>query len=183
MNERFRIASVADAKALVEIYRPYVEQTAITFEYEVPSVEEFASRIEQTLERYPYIVVEDEKQQILGYAYAGTYKGRSAYDWSVEVTVYLHQDYKGKNLGRRLYEELERYLQAQNVLQLTACITAGNGASEHFHEKMGYKQVALFEKIGYKFNQWYDVCWMQKTLAQLPEKPVAFIPFNQLKMS
>lgn len=180
MSEYFRIATIEDAKALVEIYRPYVEETAITFEYEVPTIAEFAKRIENTLQRYPYIVVEDENQQILGYAHAGVYKGRSAYDWSVEVTVYLKVDVKGRRLGRKLYEQLEQYLKRQNVLQLTACITAGNQESEVFHEKMGYKKVALFEQIGYKFNQWYDICWMQKTLAPLPKQPANFIPFSQL---
>ncbi|WP_300120728.1 GNAT family N-acetyltransferase [uncultured Enterococcus sp.] len=177
---KIRVAQIEDAARLVEIYRPYVEKTAITFEYKVPSVTEFEQRMIKTLKKYPYLVLENERGKIVGYAYAGTYKGRTAYDWSVEVTVYLDQAKQGRGYGELLYTALEAYLSKQHIYQLTACITAGNGASEHFHEKLGYRKVAHFEKIGYKFGQWYDICWMQKTLGDLPSQPAAFIPFSKL---
>ena len=177
---KIRVAKVEDATRLVEIYRPYVEDTAVTFEYEVPTVEVFRQRIAATLAKYPYIVLENEQGHIVGYAYAGTYKGRTAYDWSVEVTIYLDQENHGHGYGKLLYTALEVYLSKQHVYQLTACITAGNGASEHFHEKLGYRKVAHFAQIGYKFGRWYDVCWMQKTLGDLPSQPAPFIPFGEL---
>lgn len=177
---KIRVAQIEDAARLVEIYRPYVEETAITFEYEVPSIKEFEQRMIKTLKKYPYLVLENERGNIVGYAYASTYKGRTAYDWSVEVTVYLDQENQGQGYGKLLYTALEEYLTKQHIYQLTACITAGNGASEHFHEKLGYRKVAHFEKIGYKFGQWYDICWMQKTLGVLPDAPETFIPFSEL---
>lgn len=107
---KIRVAKVEDATRLVEIYRPYVEDTAVTFEYEVPTVEVFSQRIAATLAKYPYIVLENEQGRIVGYAYAGTYKGRTAYDWSVEVTVYLDQENHGHGYGKLLYTALEVYL-------------------------------------------------------------------------
>ncbi len=134
-----RSATIADAQALTAIYTYYVENTPITFETEVPSVQEFAERIAKTLKRYPYLVAE-EAGEIVGYAYASAYKERAAYDWTVEVTVYLAPDAKAKGLGTALY------------------------------------QVADFAQVGYKFNQWHDVIWMQKELQWFPEKVPAFIP-------
>ena len=99
-----RTASAADAPALLKIYRPYVENTAITFEYDVPSTEEFASRIEHTLKKYPYLVAE-EKGALLGYAYAGPFHERPAYDWAVETSIYVDQSLKHRGIGRRLHDE------------------------------------------------------------------------------
>ena len=90
-----RDAEIADAERLLEIYAYYVQNTAFTFEYEVPTVEEYTQRMTQTLKKYPYLVLENEQEKIVGYAYAGTYKGRTAYDWSVEVTIYLDQENHG----------------------------------------------------------------------------------------
>ena len=158
-----RLATKQDAPALVEIYAPYVKDTAITFVYEVPSVEEFEKRIEKTLKRYPYLVVEEEGQ-VLGYAYASTYYDRTAYDWSVEMSVYLHTDARGKGLGTQLYNRLENLLVEQGYLRFLACIALPNDASIRLHEKRGYVQVAHFPKIGYKFGKWHDIVWLQKTL-------------------
>lgn len=174
-----RPATVADAEALVAIYRYYVLETAITFEYTVPSVAQFQERIMATLPRYPYLVAE-ENGQLLGYAYAGVYKGRSAYDWSCEVTVYLAREAKGKGIGTLLYDRLEELLRQQQMVNLTACITGGNEGSVAFHEKRGYQQVAIFPQIGYKFGEWHDVLWLQKTLQAPQTPPPAFIPYASL---
>lgn len=176
---KIREVQPADAAEILAIYRPYVENTPITFEYEVPSVAEFRQRIETTLSRYPYIAAIQEGR-IIGYAYAGVYKGRSAYDWSCEVTVYLQQETAAKGVGTMLYQKLEQILQKQGVVNLTACITEGNQRSVGFHEKFGYQTVGRFPKIGYKFSRWYDVVWLQKEL-QRPNDPVQpFIPYPQL---
>ena len=158
-----RPVTLADAPELVRIYAPYVENTAITFEYDVPTTEEFERRIEKTLQRFPYLVAE-ENDQVLAYAYASTYYDRSAYDWAVEVSVYVDQDYHGQRLGTRLYEALESELEARCYLRFLACIALPNPASIALHEKRGYVQVAHFPKIGYKFNKWHDIVWMQKTI-------------------
>lgn len=157
-----------DAVALVAIYRPYVENTAITFEYEVPSVADFEQRIAKTVSKYPYLVAEEEGQ-ILGYAYASTYYDRTAYDWSVELSVYLHPDACGKGIGTKLYDQLEAALERQGYLRFLACIALPNDASLALHQKRGYEQVAHFPKIGYKFEQWHDIVWLQKTLDGEPK--------------
>lgn len=171
---KIRLARKEDAPALVEIYAPYVQGTAITFEYEVPSVTEFEKRIEKTLKRYPYLVAEEEGR-ILGYAYASTYYDRTAYDWAVEMSVYLHPDARGKGLGTQLYDRLEHLLAEQGYLRFLACIALPNDASIRLHKKRGYVQVGHFPKIGYKFDKWHDVVWLQKTLDQ-PAQALKAVP-------
>lgn len=174
-----REARVTDSEALLEIYRPYVEDTTITFEYQVPTETVFAKRIIDTLARYPYLVAE-VAGEVLGYAYASVYKPREAYDWSCEVTVYVKKDGKARGIGSALYQRLEELLSKQGVCTLVACITAGNETSVAFHRKWGYRQVACFEQLGYKFGAWQDVLWFQKQLQSLPETPADFVPYSLL---
>ena len=110
-----RLATPQDAEELLEIYRYYVEHTAITFEYETPSITEFRQRIKQTLKRYPYLAAVDGHGKIVGYAYASSFKNRAAYDWSVETTIYVDKDVKRQGIGKKLYEALEEILQKQHV--------------------------------------------------------------------
>ena len=170
---------IGDAKKLLEIYAPYVEKTAISFEYEVPSVEEFEERIRNISSEFPYIkVVEDG--EILGYAYATSFKGRRAYDWSVETTVYVREDVKRKGVGKLLYNTLESSLKDMGVLNLNACIAYLSGDrkddnltndSYNFHKKLGYDLVGTFHDCGYKFGKWYDMIWMEKMLGKHGENP------------
>lgn len=118
-----RLATPQDAEELLEIYRYYVEHTAITFEYETPSITEFRQRIKQTLKRYPYLAAVDGHGKIVGYAYASSFKNRAAYDWSVETTIYVDKDVKRQGIGKKLYETLEEILRKQHVINLDACIT------------------------------------------------------------
>lgn len=183
-----RTAKATDAQALLNIYRPYVEKTAITFEYDAPSVEEFQERIQHILEKYPYIVAIQE-EKIIGYAYASPFKERAAYDWSVEVSIYLDMKVRHQGLGKRLYQELEEILRQMHIINVNACIgcpivedeTLTNN-SIGFHEHMGYKIVGKFHKCGYKFNRWYDMVWMEKMLgkhALMPEKIISFKDLNR----
>jgi len=158
-----RLAKPSDARSLLDIYAPYVENTAITFEYEVPTVEDFTTRIEKTLEKYPYLVAEEDCV-VLGYAYASTYYARAAYDWAVELYVYVSQDARGQGVGTKLYDELEDLLDQMGYVHFLACISLPNEASLALHRKRGYQQGAHFPKIGYKFNRWYDIVWLQKSL-------------------
>ena len=158
-----RPVSLSDAQAIQAIYAPYVEKTAITFEYEVPSVQEFDKRISKTIEKYPYLVAE-ENGQVLGYAYASNYYARTAYDWTTELSIYLHEDERGRGLGSQLYDALEKELEKRGYLRFLACIAVPNEASISMHEKRGYVQVAHFPMIGYKFIKWHDIVWMQKTI-------------------
>lgn len=181
------IATTEDAEQLLQIYRPYVEQTAITFEYEVPTVGEFKKRIEQTLEKYPYLVA--EKDGILvGYAYVSPFKSRPAYDWSVETSVYVGMEYKRCGIGRILYEALEHILQLQGILNVNACIAYPKEEDEYltmdsvrFHEKMGYQMVGCFHDCGYKFNRWYDMVWMEKMIGEHRSDQKSVIPFPKIE--
>lgn len=157
-----RRANVGDAERLLEIYAPYVEKTAITFEYEVPSVDEFQDRIRRALEMYPYLVaVKDGK--IVGYAYASSFKERAAYAHSVEMSIYVDANVRHQYIGRFLYNALEDCLKKQGFLNLNACIAAPIGEdpylddnSIHFHEHLGYKFVGRFHQCSYKFCRWYS---------------------------
>ena len=176
---QIRIAVPEDAAKLVSIYAPYVENTPITFEYVVPTAEEFAERIRHTLTRYPYLVAE-EKGIPIGYAYASAFKGRAAYDWSVETSIYVSQDFRSSGVGSLLYAKLEEYLTRQNVCNICACITYPNPPSIAFHEKHGYKTVAHFHASGYKQEAWHDMIWMEKTLCPHTVPPKEFVPFPEL---
>ena len=158
-----RLAKPSDARSLLDIYAPYVEKTAITFEYEVPTVEDFANRVEKTLEKYPYLVAEEDGV-VLGYAYASTYYARAAYDWAVELSVYVSLDSRGQGVGTKLYDALEYLLDQMGYVHFLACISLPNEASLTLHRKRGYQQVAHFPKIGYKFNRLHDIVWLQKSL-------------------
>lgn len=169
---RIREAMEEDAARLLEIYAYYVEKTAITYEYDVPSLEEFNGRIRHIKERYPYLVIE-RNGVIEGYAYAGVFKDRAAYDRSCEMTIYLDHSAAGKGLGRKLYEALEEALKAQGILNLYACIGYPDEPdeyldynSEQFHSHMGYQTVGTFHQCGYKFGRWYSMIWMEKMIGE-----------------
>ena len=174
-----RTASVSDAPALLSIYAPYVEKTAVTFEYTVPSPEEFQTRIAHTLDRYPYLVAE-RNREIIGYAYASAFKERAAYDWAVETSVYVSENARGTGAGTTLYKALEQALEKQNVLNVNACISYPNPGSISFHEKLGYKTVGHFTRCGYKLDQWWGMSWVEKKLGTEPASPSPFIPFSKL---
>lgn len=166
-----RSARPEDAEALLDIYSYYVEETAITFEYVRPTVEEFQTRIENTLKRYPYLIYEEEGE-ILGYAYAGPLKDRAAYDWSVETSIYVNNKVRRAGIGRRLYEELEERLKKQNITNLYACIAYPieedpylDRNSVDFHAHMGYELIGRFHQCAWKFQTWYDMVWMEKFIA------------------
>ena len=174
-----RPACIEDAAELLSIYAPYVENTPVTFEYTVPSLSEFENRIHNISGRYPYLAA-CSGQKILGYAYASAFKGRAAYDWSAETSVYVSQNAKGKGIGSLLYEKLEALLKKQNICNLCACITYPNPESISFHEKHGYAAVAHFHKSGYKFNTWYDMIWMEKFINEHSDNQKPFIPMKEV---
>lgn len=185
-----RQATEDDAAQLLAIYAPYVQQTAITFETQVPSLDEFQARIHKVQKRYPYLVLAASSDPgcILGYAYVSAFRTQAAYDWCVETSLYLRQDARGTGLGRALHSCLEDCCRAQNILNLNACIAVTSSsddphlsnASVHFHEKMDYRMVGTFSRCGYKFDRWYDMVWMEKLLGEhaVPAAPV--VPFAQV---
>ncbi|MDO4488389.1 MAG: GNAT family N-acetyltransferase [Eubacteriales bacterium] len=171
-NIIIRAAVPEDAEEILRIYAPYVINTAITFEYDVPSVSEFKERIENTLKRYPYLVAV-ENGRIIGYAYAGTFHARPAYDWAVETSIYVDMELMHKGLGKKLYEAMENVLSEMGILNMNACIAYPevpddhlSGNSKEFHEHLGYRLVGEFKKCGYKFNTWYNMVWMEKHIGE-----------------
>lgn len=182
-----RAASPEDGAALLAIYAPYVQHTAITFEYAVPSLEEFTGRIAATLTKYPYLVAEHQGR-LAGYAYTGPFSGRAAYDWSAETSLYIRRDYRRQGIGRKLYEALEAVSKAQHIVNLNACITCPDTDDEYvtrnsvqFHAHMGYAMVGVFHSCGYKFSRWYHVAWMEKFLSDHPAVPEPVVPFPVLR--
>jgi phosphinothricin acetyltransferase len=158
-----RPCSASDLAAVCAIYNHYIENTVITFE-EIPlSVAQMRERIEGYMQLFPWLVCEDAGE-IIGYAYASKWKDRSAYKHTAEVTVYLHHKHVGKGVGRALYQALIDQLAAQNLHALLACIAVPNAASEKLHEQFGFKKVAHFTEVGFKFNRWLDVGYWQKLL-------------------
>ena len=181
-----RVAAVDDAKELLDIYAPYVTDTAISFEYDVPSLAEFETRITDILKKYPYLVAEYDGE-ILGYAYTHAFVGRAAYDHTAETTIYLKKSKTKMGLGRMLYETLERISLAQNIFNMNACIGYPEVPDEHltlnsvqFHEHMGYCMVGTFHNCGYKFNTWYHMVWMEKIIGNHDSSPLPVIPFPDL---
>ena len=177
-----RMADKNDASEILDIYSYYVINTPFTFEYTVPSILEFEKRIENVLEKYPYIVAE-KNGKIVGYTYASPFKARSAYDWSVETSIYVGNDFKRLGIGRLLYESLERILKKQNVINLVACITYPNSKSISFHEHFGYVESARVKNIGYKFGKWHDVVWLQKSISEHFAEPKKIIPISEMDVS
>lgn len=169
---KLRVATVSDAAELLKIYAPYVTDTAITFEYDVPTLEDFEGRIAHTLEKYPYFVAE-LNGEIVGYAYASAFHPRAAYGWAAEMSIYVRRDMKRMGLGRTLYDALETALKAQGVLNLNACIACPDVDDEYltrnsisFHAHLGYSMVGEFHNCGYKFGRWYNMVWMEKMLGE-----------------
>ena len=167
-----RIANEADVLAILEIYAPYVRSTTITFEYDVPTGEEFLRRFRDITAEFPWLVWE-ENGEILGYAYACRPFARAAYSWCAEPSIYLHPKAQGRGIGRKLYAALEELLKLQGYRMLFALITGENQGSLAFHEKLGYTFAGKLQTAGYKNRRWCDVFWLEKQL-QIVENPMEF---------
>lgn len=182
-----RAACPGDAQALLAIYAPYVEKTAITFEYDVPKVDEFARRIKDTLEKYPYLVAE-RGGEIVGYAYASAFHPRAAYGWCAEASIYVKMDGRGAGVGGALYRKLEEILVRQGFLNINACIACTDEEDEYltndsvrFHEHMGYRMVGRFSRCGWKFGRWYDMLWMEKLVGEHGAQVRPVVPFDRVR--
>lgn len=184
---KLRIATVEDAQELLGIYTPFIEKTAVTFEYEIPTVEEFAGRIAQVLEAYPYLVAQIDGE-VVGYAYAGKFKPRIGYRWAVETSVYVNESKKKMGIGKKLYQALEEILKLQRILNMNACVAYPNIADEHltnnsaeFHKRLGFRVVGEFYQSGYKFNRWYNMIWVEKHIGAHVENQPPILLFNEVR--
>ena len=163
MEHSLRLATPADSAALLAIYGPYVRDTAISFETEIPTVEEFAKRIADIAARYPYLVYQ-VGDEVAGYAYAGQHRSRAAYAWDVDVSIYVAPAYQGTGVAQKLYDCLFALLARLGYVNVYAAYTSDNGRSGRFHQKCGFGLIGTHHKTGYKFGRWYDVTWLEKSL-------------------
>ena len=175
---KIRFAKESDAAALLAIYAPFVERTVVSFEYTVPTLADFTNRICSISVGYPYLVCECDGRAI-GYAYAHAYGERAAYQWGAETSIYFAPEGQGKGLSNIIYLALEQLLALQGVRSLYACITAENEHSVEFHHIMGYKNIACFERAGYKMGRWLDMLWLGKVIGDFNGEPAPIVPFPQ----
>jgi phosphinothricin acetyltransferase len=176
MSLSIRPVTNNDAQACLNLYSKYVVNSAVSFELEAPSLEEFSRRIDAIANRFPYLIAE-ENGRVIGYAYASAYRDRLAYQWNVEVSIYVEDDKKKSGIASRLYAELFSELKRIHICKAFAVIALPNEASVGFHHKMGFEKFATYTNVGFKLNQWHDVLWMEKTI-QLPEVPMTPLYWN-----
>ena len=174
-----RIAKPNDAKGILEIYAPYISNTSFTFETETPSVEEFAERIKTYLINWPWLVCEINGK-IAGYTYATKYRERVAYQWCVESSVYIHDDFQQAGIARALYTALFDILKRQGFNTVYAVINLPNEKSISLHERFGFHHFATYEKVGYKLGKWKNVGWWQLSINDYGDEPATPVKFCEL---
>jgi L-amino acid N-acyltransferase YncA len=173
---RIRLASEDDAAGMLAIYAAYITNTSFTFETEVPAENEFKERIRKYLLKYPWLICIIDGQTA-GYAYASQYRERTAYQWSAECSVYIHDDFQRHGIAQALYFVLFAILKKQGLMNVYAVINLPNDKSVALHERMGFSYFATYEKVGYKLGQWKNVGWWRLQLNEFIKEPPAPIPF------
>lgn len=174
-----RLTNPEDAAGILAIYAPYIQNTSFTFETEVPSVEEFSQRIKTYLTNWPWLVCEINGK-IAGYAYSTKYRERTAYQWCVESSIYIHDDFQKAGVGKSLYAALFEILKKQGFNNVYAVINLPNEKSVAFHEKLGFHYFATYEKVGYKLGKWKNVGWWQLNINEYVDEPAAPVKFADL---
>ena len=175
-----RFVSSADAQQILNIYEPFVLNTATSFETNVPPLSEFQERIKSYSSLAPWLVAELDGQ-IVGYAYATAHRSRGAYQWSQETTVYIHPDFRKRGIAQTLYEQLLSALKSQGFCKALAIITLPNEPSVNFHQKLGFKHIGEMKNIGFKFDRWHTTSWWDLDLQQLGHVPSAIKPMESIK--
>jgi phosphinothricin acetyltransferase len=167
---KIRLATRIDCIEILKIYQYYVLNTAITFEYDVPSLEEIENRMKSIQSKYPYLVAE-ENNQLVGYAYANDFRHKSAYQWSPESTIYIHKDFHRNGIGKALYIKLFEALKKQGFYNVFGGVSLPNEASVKLHQRLGFKEIGVYENIGYKFGKWHSTKWFQLVLNKHETNP------------
>jgi phosphinothricin acetyltransferase len=182
MSATIRVALPEDASAILAIYAPIVRETAISFEVEPPTRMEMQQRIATTLRHLPWLVCE-RQGEVLGYVYASPHRARAAYQWSVDVSVYIQAQVRRAGMGRALYHALFELLTLQGLYQCFAGITLPNPASVGLHEALGFQPVGVYQAVGYKLGAWHDVGWWQRALQPCPSLPTPPTAFEVLQQT
>jgi len=180
MSTKIRVASAFDGSQIHAIYAPAVADLPTSFETEVPSLDEMVRRIDETLAIYPYLVA-DRDGEIISYVYARRWRGRPAYDWDVEITVFVKDGFGGQGIGKAMYTALTGLLSAQGFVNAMAAVTVPNDASVRFHESMGFHMAGRFPHAGFKLGEWHTVEFWWKQLADFPDDPQPVIPFKTFR--
>ncbi len=174
-----RLATPADAAAILDIYAPYIRNSSLTFETEVPSLKAFTERIQTYLINWPWLVCESEGK-IAGYAYGTRYRERVAYQWCTESSIYMHDNFQKAGIGRVLYATLFDILKIQGFNNVYAVINLPNEKSVAFHERCGFEYFATYEKVGFKLGKWKNVGWWKLNVNDYGDEPAAPIKFAEL---
>lgn len=177
ITKSIRLVSDEDSVFILDIYAPYITDTSITFECEVPPAQEFAKRVRSISEIYPWVVCQIDGC-LAGYAYASQHHERVAYQWSVNLSVYIKKEYQRKGLARVLYTTLFELLGLLGYFRGLACITHPNSKSEGFHSNFGFKQVGIYHNVGYKLGQWHDVVWYEMAIKEPSQEPPDPLPIT-----
>ena len=182
MGHVIRLAKACDAGEMLGIYAPYVSDTAISFETEVPAVEDFSRRIENTSEKYPWLVylIDDA---IVGYAYASQHRGRNAYRYDVEVSIYVLPEYQGVGVAYKLYDRLFALLDKLRYINAYAVIALPNDKSIRFHKKFEFTLIGIHHKTGYKFGKWHDVAWFEKVINTHDDNPKEVLLMKDISLT
>lgn len=175
----FRRVTEEDVVPILAIYAPYVTDSAITFEYDVPSEEEFRQRIRTISAEYPYFVCESDGQ-IIGYAYAHRHMERAAYQWNAEISIYIRQGFTGKGLGKTMCQALIDLLRLQGIRNVFSCVTIPNERSAHLHHSMEFSTEGIFQNAGYKCGKWQTIAWFRKNIAPYTNEPAPFLPISRI---
>lgn len=181
-NIKIRFAVESDCREMLDIYAPFVENTAVSFEYKAPSIDEFRGRVHEIQKKYPWIVCEIDNKAA-GYAYASAFNNREAYDWSADYSIYVNPDYHGMKIGTALYTCLTELLKLQGFYNAFAGVTSSNTKSERFHKMFGFIPVGTYHNAGYKFNRWYDVQWFEYKISDIKNPPDIIRTINEIKFT
>ncbi|MBI3233919.1 MAG: N-acetyltransferase [Bacteroidetes bacterium] len=184
MENKFtlRLIETTDCRAVLDVYKPYVLSTAITFEYEIPALSEFSNRIESTSKEYPWLVCL-YNDKIIGYTYATKHRYRDAYQWSPESAIYISEEVHRKGIARILYETLFSILRLQGYYNVYAGVVIPNEKSDGFHRALGFEEIGVFKKVGFKLGAWHDVRWFQLHLGMHIDNPSTPVPITEIKDS
>lgn len=174
-----RLIDEADASVVLDIYKYYVENTSISFEYEVPTLEEYTQRIKTNTQKYPWLVCLSNNT-IIGFAYGSTHRYRTAYQWSPESTIYVAPNCHAKGIGRTLYDTLFSLLKLQGYYNVFAGVALPNEKSIGFHRAMGFEEIGIFKNVGYKHGNWHHTHWFQLTLNEHKSNPAPPIEMNDI---
>lgn len=174
-----RMAEEKDVAGILQIYAPFIEKTAITFEEEVPSVEDMWQRIQTIQNDHPYLVCTIDGE-VAGYAYYSPYRSRASYRWAKEISVYINEKYYKRRLGQALYSVLFELARAQGLYTMLAIITIPNMQSIYFHEKLGFVKCAEYKNIGFKMGKWQTVGWWQLELFDEKKEPGEIVPLEKI---